>query len=233
MKKAWIMLVVLLIAFPGCSSAGKVSPEQQFKKSYPQNTYESFDATSMKGVYEIYDGKHVYYYLAEGDVIFYGSIVTKEGINLTRDSHMKKVALKMASLPLEKALKVGKGKKIVVKFTDPNCPYCRRGFEFLDRMKNEVTTYVFFLPLSADSERKVRHILCARDRVSTYEEVFRGKFDHNAPLNLCDDQEVQSIMQTHRDLASQIGVRATPLFYIKGQIVDGFDPPVIEKLLNE
>ena len=233
MKKVWILLVVLLIAFPGCSSAKKVSPEQQFKKSYPQSMYESFTATPFKDVYEIYDGKHVYYYLAEGDVVFYGSIVTKEGVNLTHDSHMKKVALKMANLPLEKALKVGQGKKVVVKFTDPNCPYCRRGFEFLDRIKDDVTTYVFFHPLSADSERKLRHIFCSRDRVKNYEDVMRGKFDGNAQLNLCDDQEALDILQTHRDLASQIGVRATPLFYIKGQIVDGFDPPTIEKLLNE
>jgi protein-disulfide isomerase len=34
-------------------------------------------------------------------------------------------------------------------------------------------------------------------------------------------------------LASQIGVSGTPLFYIKGQVVNGFDQPVIEKLLKD
>ena len=34
-------------------------------------------------------------------------------------------------------------------------------------------------------------------------------------------------------LASQVGLRGTPLFYIKGQVVDGFDLPAIEKLLKD
>ncbi|MFO7569449.1 MAG: DsbC family protein [Smithellaceae bacterium] len=233
MRKLLALLALMMFVFPACSSAQKLSPEEQFKKSYPKHAYESFTSTSIKGLYEVYNGRQIYYYLPDSDVVFYGSVVTKDGVNLTRESHMKKMALKMESLPLEKALKVGHGKTIVVKFTDPNCPYCRRGFEFFDRLKDDVTTYVFFLPLSADSERKIQHILCAKDRVVAYEDVFRGKFDQKAPLDLCDSPEVLDTMKMHRELAVSLGVRATPLFYIKGQIVDGFDPPVIEKLFKE
>jgi protein-disulfide isomerase len=47
------------------------------------------------------------------------------------------------------------------------------------------------------------------------------------------DKKVDETVKTHMRLASQIGVRGTPLFYIKGQVVNGFDPPVIEKLLKD
>ena len=52
-------------------------------------------------------------------------------------------------------------------------------------------------------------------------------------LTICTDKKVDETVKTHMRLASQIGVRGTPLFYIKGQVVDGFDPPVIEKLLKD
>jgi protein-disulfide isomerase len=67
----------------------------------------------------------------------------------------------------------------------------------------------------------------------TYDEVMSGKFDNNASLNICSDKKVDERIQKHVQLATQVGLRGTPLFYIKGQVVDGFDSPVIEKILKE
>jgi protein-disulfide isomerase len=68
----------------------------------------------------------------------------------------------------------------------------------------------------------------------TYDDVVTGKLDNNkTPLNICVDKKVDETVKTHMQLASQIGVRGTPLFYIKGQAIDGFDPAVMEKLLKD
>ncbi len=233
MKKIGAVLCLMLLVFPGCSSAEKMSPEEQFKKSFPDKTYETFKSTAVPGIYELYNGRQIFYYLPEADVVLYGSVVTKGGVNITHESQMLKMAQKFAILPLDRALKVGSGKKTVVKFTDPNCPYCRQGFEYFNKIKDDVTVYVFLVPLSADSERKIRHILCSTDPVRTYEDVFTGKFDSGAGLNACRNPSVDEVMRTHRDLARQVGLRGTPLFYISGHVVDGFDPPAIEKLLTQ
>jgi protein-disulfide isomerase len=60
-----------------------------------------------------------------------------------------------------------------------------------------------------------------------------GKLDNNAPLPACTDKKVDETVKTHMRLASQIGVRGTPLFYIKGQVINGFDPTTVEKLLKD
>ena len=232
MKKFLMLLVGTLFLFPGCSSAQTASPEEQFKKSYPKNTYETFTATSTKGVYEVYNGQQVYYYLPEGDVILLGNIISKDGKNLTEVSILKRMATKLAKLPLDKALKIGSGKTDIVEFIDPNCHYCRLSFDFFTGRKKDVTLYVFFHPLSQDAANKIRHIFCAADKIQTYEDVLSGKLDANAQLNLCSDKEAEALIRTHQEAAMQIGIRATPLFYIKGQVVPGFDQPVIEKLLT-
>jgi thiol:disulfide interchange protein DsbC len=231
-KKLAIILLSVFFFFPACLSAQNSSPEEMFKKSFPQNKFESITPTNIKGVYEVYTGNQIYYYMPESEVILYGSIIAKDGINITRESNIKKIEKKMASLSLDSALKIGKGKITVIEFMDPDCYHCRQAYKFFSQ-RQDVTIYVFFFPLSQVSEKKIRHILCAQDKLKMYEDVLMGKFDNNAPLNICTDKEVDETVKTHMRLASQIGIRATPLFYIKGHVVDGFEASAIEKLLKD
>jgi len=231
-KKLWFAGVMLLL-FSGCSTVQKISPEEQFKKSFPQHSYETMTQTSARGVYEVYNGSEVYYYLPDGDMIFLGSMISKDGTNLTQESNGKKITSKMAGLSLAKALKIGEGKTPVVEFIDPNCHYCRRSYAFFAERMKEVTLYVFFYPLSRDSENKIRHVFCSSDKAGEYAKALSGKLDEKDPLNLCGDKDAEDWIVAHREASAKIGVRATPLFYIKGQVVPGFDRPVIEALLKE
>lgn len=243
MKKLAVVALFILFLFPVYVFAKNVSApvvknvsasvEEQFKKSFPQNKFESITPTEVKGVYEVYTGNQIYYYMPKDDVILYGNLVNKGGVNITRESFLKKMTQKMAKLPLDSALKIGNGKTAVVEFMDPNCYHCRQSYKFFSQRK-DVTMYVFFIPiLSKDSGDKIKHILCSKDVLKTYDDVMNGKLDNNAQLPACTDKKVDETVKTHMQLATQIGLKATPLFYIKGQAVEGFDPPVMEKLLKD
>ncbi len=239
MKKLTATLILILFLFPTFASAKNLSPKnvsqgvaEQFRKSFPKNNFESITPTDIKGVYEVYNGNQIYYYMPKDDVILYGSIVNKNGVNITRESFSKKMAQKLAKLPLDGALKIGNGKTAVVEFMDPNCYHCRQAYKFFSQ-RQDVTLNVFFFPLSKESADKIKHILCSKDVVKAYDDAVTGKLDNKASLNICTDKKVDDTVKTHRELASQIGVRGTPLFYIKGQIVEGFDQAAIEKLLKD
>jgi len=233
MKKVMLIVIGILFLLPGCSSAEKLSPEEQYKKSFGRFAYESFSKTSIQGVYEVYNGQQVYYYLPDADVIIAGPMISKDGKNLSQESQAKKMAAKMSNLPLDQALKIGSGKIKVVEFIDPNCHYCKLSFNLFHARKKDVTMYVFFYPLSDDSRNKIRHILCSKNREQTFEQVLDGKLPEGTTLNACTDKEVETMMQNHQQVSQKVGVRATPLFYIKGQAIPGFDAPAIEKLLAE
>jgi thiol:disulfide interchange protein DsbC len=208
-----------------------VSPIEKFKKSFPKNNFESITPTAINGVYEVYTGNQIYYYMPKDDVIIYGPLISKDGVNITRESSLKKMAQKMASLPLDSALKIGNGKTTVVEFIDPNCHFCRESYKFFTQHK-DVTIYAFFFPLSKESADKTKYILCSKDVAKAYDDALSGKLD-NTQLAACTDKKVDETVKAHMKFASQIGLRGTPLFYIKGQVVDGFDPPTIEKLLKD
>jgi thiol:disulfide interchange protein DsbC len=232
MKKLVLIVLCLLLIIPVCAGAKNLTPEEKFKKSFPKNNFESIKPTSIKGVYEIYTGNQLYYFMPEAEVIIYGNIISKDGVNITRESNLKKIAAKMANLPLDSALKIGNGKTPIIEFMDPDCYHCRQAYNFFSP-RQDVTIYIFFFPLSQASERKIRHILCAPDKLKMYEDVMTGKFDNNASLNICTDKKVDELIKTHMRLASQTGIRATPLFFIKGQVVDGFEKNIIENLLKD
>ena len=232
MKRVYIFVLFLLLILPAHSAAENSSPEDMFKRSFPDISFESITPTSVKGFYEVYTGNQLFYYVPEKNVLFYGNMVSKEGKNLTRESFLKKTALRMAHLPLDSALKIGEGKNVIIEFMDPDCSHCRESYKFLSQRK-DVAVYVFFYPLSQLSERKIRHILCATDRLKVYNEVMSGKFDNNAALNDCKDNKVDEIIKTHKNLAAQIGIRSTPFFYVKGKAIDGFELLVFEQLFKK
>ena len=69
------------------------------------------------------------------------------------------------TLDLDKAVKVGSGHTMVIEFTDPDCPFCRKAEAYF-RNKPGVTRYIFFIPLSSHpaSKGKVQYILSAKDK---------------------------------------------------------------------
>jgi thiol:disulfide interchange protein DsbC len=225
------ILVLLLLILPACATAKNLTPAEMLKNNFPDRSFESITPTPIAGVYEVYTGNQIYYYAPAANVLINGPILSKEGINLTRESYLKKMASKMAHLPLDSALKIGEGKNVIIEFLDPNCGHCRESFKYFSQRK-DVTIYVFFYPLSVDSEGTIRHILCSADRLKAYEEAMTGKFDNNAQLNACVDAKVEEILKTHKKLAGQMGIRSTPFLYLKGRAIDGFEASVVEKLLK-
>ncbi len=94
MKKLTATLLFVAFLFPLCVFAADTLVADKFKKSFPKNNFESITPTTIKGLYEVYNGSQIYYYMPKDDVIFYGNLITKDGKNLTRDSNAKKLRKK-------------------------------------------------------------------------------------------------------------------------------------------
>jgi thiol:disulfide interchange protein DsbC len=237
LKKIVVVIIAGFFIISTAAWGADLTPEASLKKKYPQIKIESNQPTPIKGVYEMVTDKGLIYYAPEAEAIILGDIITKDGKNITQqrreeiNKRKEAMLLEMAkTLPLDKALKIGTGRHKVIEFTDPNCSYCRKAFQVLAQ-KGDMTRYIFFFPLSKASEDKVKHILCASDRVGAYKEVFSGQLD-TKPLVSCDNAEVTGLMKSHREQAARLGIEGTPLFIIDGHVVSGANIPEIEKLLG-
>jgi len=107
-------------------------------------------------------------------------------------------------------LKIGNGENQVIEFSDPDCGYCRKASEFFSK-REDVTRYIFFFPLSEQSETKVRHILCSADRERAYKNVYEGKLDGTVCV-VCKDEKVEAIIKADRDAGNRLRIRKGHLF---------------------
>jgi thiol:disulfide interchange protein DsbC len=133
-------------------------------------------------------------------------------------------------MDLEKAIRIGMGRTMVVEFTDPDCPFCRKAATHF-RERRDVTLYIFLNPLAMHphAREKAQYILSAPDRAKAYEEVMAGKFDGKPPTAIT--QAGIRLLDEHMAIARKEKIDSVPTFIISGRIVEGFDLRRIEELL--
>jgi len=230
-KLFFMALVTLLLMATEVSAAGG-SPEEAFKKSFPQIPAERISETSIKGVYEVIVGNEILYYAPEPDYLLLGEMVSKDGKNLTQEKIRDLIATKAKNLPLAQAIKIGKGPHRVIEITDPDCPYCRQASTFFAG-RTDVTRYIFFypLPFHKDAEAKALYVFCAKDKGKAYEEAMTGKLD-NLKFQPCKDAQAEETLKKHKEVATRLGLSGTPFFLIGDSAVFGANIPQIENLLK-
>ncbi len=232
-KKLFLTLCILLVMATGAPLQA-ATPEESFRKSFPNIPVESITPTDIPGIYEIVAGGRIAYYAPAQEYLIVGEIITKDKKNLTQERNGELMAQRMKSLPIEKALKIGSGPHTVIEITDPDCPYCRTASKYLATRK-DITRYVFLYPLSIhpNSEAKIKYIFCAKDQAKAYEEAMSGKLD-DMKFKPCDDPKAAELAKTQKEICDKIGIAGlgTPMFVIDGKVVRGANMPEMEKILG-
>lgn len=206
---------------------------EKFKKAFPKVNAEALRKTDIDGMYEIIIPGRILYYFPEKDYMFAGAIWTAAGKNLTEERASEIATEKLKNVPLEKALKIGNGKNIVIEFTDPDCPFCRDASKFLSAHGN-ITRFVFFvpLPIHKNAEQKVRYVFSSKDKEKAYEEAMTGKLD-SMKFEVSHDEKVERLLNEHKQISAKIGINSTPQFWINGRHVSGANMPLIKSLLGQ
>jgi thiol:disulfide interchange protein DsbC len=217
----------------GCAAQSKPameSPDASLRKAFPNMPFESIEQTDIKGMYEVVSGLNLFYYYPEKEYLLFGEIFTTAGKSLTGERKGELAAKLLKNLPLDKAVKTGNGKTEVIEFTDPDCPYCRKAYDFF-KARTDVTIYTFFAPFAHPGAiAKVYYMLNADDRAKAYREMFEGKSAEQPAAGYSDS--IKKLAQEHLDLARSVGVSGTPTFFINGKQVVGADFRKIEQLLD-
>jgi thiol:disulfide interchange protein DsbC len=231
-KRAFLLCVPLLTL--ACTApAGEKEIRDSISKRFADAQIQSITATPYSGLYEVVVDGQVIYSDAKGRYLFLGNIIdltTRE--NLTQAKTQKLLEVDFGSLPLDKAIKVvkGKGERKLAVFSDPDCPFCRKLEQELVKIDN-VTIYTLLYPIAQLHPNAVelsRRIWCAGDSAKAWDDyMMRGQ----APGNVakCDDP-VDEIIR----LGEKLNVSGTPTLILENnQRIGGFVPArELERLLN-
>jgi thiol:disulfide interchange protein DsbC len=187
---------------------------------YPQTKFNSVAATPVAGLFEVQMGKNVAYVDATGQYFLFGHLFDmKVQKDLTAGMVEKLNAIDTTKLPLQDAIKVvkGDGSRIMYVFADPECSYCKKQEEVLQKI-NDSTVYTFLLPvLGATSVSQASAIWCSKNRSIAWENKMLRNQRAAVPTKLCDTP-----IERNLALAQQLGIQGTPyLIAANGRSVSG------------
>jgi len=159
--------------------------------------------------------------------IIHGQILdrqSKRNLTLDRLKELRKVDPNR--LPLENAIPMGKGKRKLYVFTDPQCHFCSQLHEELKLVK-DLQTFLFLFPLNPPSYEKSKSIWCSQNRLKALEESYHGKEPGPASCNA-------SAIDRNLELGKHLLITSTPtLLFQNGKVIEGYVlPDALENFLK-
>lgn len=170
------LVLSLLVLFAGLAAADEASVKKLVSAKFPQAKIESVIKTAYGGLYEVYMDGRIHYTDEKMTFFLIGELIdTKTSVNVTEQRFRKLTALNLKEMPpFEMAIKrvKGDGRRQLIVFSDPMCPYCRRIEQEFTKLNN-VTIYLFPYPIEKrfpGSTELAKSIWCSADRGKAWDE---------------------------------------------------------------
>lgn len=225
MKKFFLTALLVLSAMAAFADQA-ADVKSKLQQNFPQIEILDVRESEIKGLYQVTVPGEIIY--SDGNYMMMGHIFNFQGADVTQAKIDGALAMLAEKVDKSIALKVGNGKKTVLEFSDPECPYCLRAETFFKDA--DVTRYIYFVPLSIhqDAERLSVDILCADNPAAEYKKVLDAVAAGNAATykaRSCDKGKEQ--LKKMESVGEQFGVRGTPFFIIDGKAISGADPAIM------
>lgn len=210
-KKSLVAAAVLAVSLPAFA-ASEAEVKEAVLKAFPQVPLKAVEKLD-NGMFElVVDGKNLAYVTPDGKYLMPGEMIELSSKrNLTRERMAELSKIDFASLPLDKAIKMvkGKGEHKLAVFSDPDCPFCKKIEAELDKLTN-ATVYIlpYPLPMHPEARGKSEAVYCAKDPTKAWHDmVMSGK----KPATGKCKNPVGDILEYGR----KIGVSGTPTLYFE------------------
>jgi len=238
-KKILFVLVLALFALAGILFASDVLEEVKglpiVKNLFPPQV-QVVEAKDLGSLFELVAQepareKQIFYVTKNGEYLIAGSLINKDKVNLTQERLAEVNRVDFSRIPLKDAVQIkrGNGAKKLIMFTDVDCPFCRKAYDWL-KGQTDYTLYIFFYPLDMHpkSPGKSVQILCSKNQETALE---NAQSDKEIDSQKCGAGE--KMLARHHAVAGEVGVDGTPLFVTdSGKKITGLQVPALTSYLK-
>lgn len=242
--RAWAA-VALVLALAACNAAASPAATDEtrllaaLQKAHPGTRFTGVARTPIPDVYEAWMGPNMALVSSRNvRYLVFGRVFdTKTMTDLTAPKLAQAERLQMATaatenredappiplaqLPLADAIKTvrGDGKRMMVVFSDPACPYCKRLETELGKLA-DVTIYTFLVPFQGSALPIA--IWCATDRQAAWHQTMT-QGDQSVLATSSSAPSCAHPLERNLALAKRLNVRGTPtILYANGHRTDGY-----------
>lgn len=217
------VLISAALTVPCAAQTAAATPDSvaaQLKTTYPGTTFGAVSNTQWPGVFEVAVGSNLAYVDGSGQYFMFGHLYDmKAQRDLTAERKDTLTRIDFASLPLADALTEvrGNGKRVLVIFSDPDCPYCKKLEAEIAPLTN-VTIHTFLMPIASlhpQAQAKAISVWCAPKRIEAWHALMQR--DQALPSKTCVNPIERNIA-----LAERLGISGTPtLIAADGRVLAG------------
>jgi len=147
------IVLAVALACAGAAAANESAIRKALEPKLGGAKIEGVQPTPMPGLWEVRvrtaEGVQLFYSDSNGGYLIEGNLHDLRANRNLTDERMRRLnAIKVESLPLDQAVKIqrGDGRRTLVMFSDPYCPYCNKLEQVLQKVDN-ITVYVFMFPM--------------------------------------------------------------------------------------
>lgn len=236
MKK---LLLPMLLAFNAIAFADvSAQTESQIRAMLPKTKISQINPGPFLGSYEVLAGDNAFYVSTNNESeIIVGHIVNVKTMQDVTQAHIDTLNTKrfdFKTLQLANALKIGNGKKKMVVFIDPDCPYCQQLEGYLDSKASKLTVYYMFMPLAMHPNAlpHTKQILCSSNPSKAISEVMIAKQELPAGSASCQSKVEAQVSEISK-YAAENGINSTPFIITDtNQIIGGFNIPQLQSFIE-
>ncbi len=232
MRLNFVFPTVILCLLASSAFADEEAVKKALQTTFSGEKIDSVKKTPYLGLYEVVVGGELFYTDEKATYLFFGHVIdpqTKQSLTSERLQQIKDARrISMDTLPLDQAIKAvkGNGKRKLVVFSDPNCPYCKRLEKELVNV-TDVTIYTLLYPVLNGSLPTATSIWCSPNRLKAWDDFMLTGV---APAGKNCDTPIETILQAGR----KNGINGTPtLIFPDGSVIPGMiAADTIETKLN-
>ncbi|MGH8617972.1 MAG: DsbC family protein [Burkholderiales bacterium] len=197
---------------------------------------ESVTRSPYSGLYEVFLDNRIFYTDEQLTFMLVGQLIdVKSNANVTELRYRKLTAVNTKDLPpLSMAIKKvkGNGKRTLMVFTDPMCPFCKGLEKELEKVNN-VSIYIFLSPNEGKfpgATTMANSIWCSSDRQKTYDDWMLKGVTPTASSTSC-----KTPVADIDKISGKLGVSVSPtLFFADGaRIAGAIRAPDIDRYLDQ
>lgn len=195
----------LLSCFSAISLANVETLKINLSRYYPNIQVSNIQATEMLGLYSASLDNQIIYLDENAQYMLVGSMVRlKDQKNLTKDLMLQQNSVDWKQLPFKDAIKTvkGTGKRQLVVFSDPNCPYCKKLEAELDKL-NDVTIYTFIYPLKSQSIAVSKQVWCDPNQAYAWKNLLQKNVQPK-------EKTCTNPIDRNLELGKKLGIEGTP-----------------------
>ncbi len=225
----WLALAGILLASAAWADEAAVRRMIQ-KRLGGSERIESVQKAPWGGLYEVVvggeDGPQIFYVDGAASVLIVGrAFDARTGRDLTEERERQLTVVPWGKLPWQWAITStrGSGRRKIAILSDPNCPYCRRLEEDLQKL-DDITVHIFpYAVIKPESVRQAKAVWCSKDRVKAWNDLMFRRIEPRAPAECANP--IEDLIRFGR----AIGARSTPVWFLEnGERYSGAMP--LEKL---